>query len=231
MKVRIKFTKTGDLRFIGHLDIMRYFQKLIRRCDLPVAYSEGFSPHQILSFTPPLPLGAVSMGEYADVTVTDIVPSREAIKLLNEHSVPEIRILSFKELDDKAKNAMSVVCAARYEICLRNKSDYPYNLKEDMEAMLKEDTVIVSKVTKKKTEEIDLKKFIYDYSFKDDDTLDVTLSAGSVNNIKPELIFMALFEKKNLVLNNRGCFITRIDMFSEENGNLISLDDIGKDIK
>lgn len=48
MKIRIKFSKQGNMRFIGHLDIMRYFQKAMRRADVDIRYSEGFSPHQIM---------------------------------------------------------------------------------------------------------------------------------------------------------------------------------------
>lgn len=54
MKVRIKFAKSGIARFIGHLDVMRYFQKAIRRAGIDIAYSAGFSPHPILSFAAPL---------------------------------------------------------------------------------------------------------------------------------------------------------------------------------
>ena len=50
MKVRIKFAKQGAMKFIGHLDIMRYFQKAVKRAGLDAAYSEGFSPHMIMSF-------------------------------------------------------------------------------------------------------------------------------------------------------------------------------------
>ena len=57
MKVRIKFSKLGNMRFIGHLDIMRYFQKAMRRAKIPIKYSEGFSPHQIMSFASPLSIG------------------------------------------------------------------------------------------------------------------------------------------------------------------------------
>ena len=50
MNVRIKFQKTGPLRFISHLDVMRYFQKVIRRAGIDICFSEGFSPHMIMSF-------------------------------------------------------------------------------------------------------------------------------------------------------------------------------------
>ena len=50
LKVRIKFRKNGVMKFIGHLDIMRFFQKALRRADIPVAFSGGFSPHMIMSY-------------------------------------------------------------------------------------------------------------------------------------------------------------------------------------
>ena len=69
MKIRIKFRKTGMMKFIGHLDVMRYFQKAIRRADVEICYSGGFSPHQIMSFAAPLGVGITSNGEYVDIEV------------------------------------------------------------------------------------------------------------------------------------------------------------------
>ena len=57
MKARIKFRKYGSLRFIGHLDVMRFFQKVMRRADIPIAFSGGYSPHMIMSFANPLGIG------------------------------------------------------------------------------------------------------------------------------------------------------------------------------
>ena len=64
IKLRIKFRKFGPLRFIGHLDVMRFFQKAIRRAEIDVAYTGGFSPHQIMTFAAPLGVGLESNGEY-----------------------------------------------------------------------------------------------------------------------------------------------------------------------
>ena len=54
VKLRLKFSKSGPIRFLGHLDVMRYVQKAIRRAEIDIKYSEGYSPHQILSFAQPL---------------------------------------------------------------------------------------------------------------------------------------------------------------------------------
>ena len=60
MKTRIKFSKCGSMRFVGHLDVMRYFQKAFRRAQIPVSYSQGFSPHQLMSFSSPLGIGSAA---------------------------------------------------------------------------------------------------------------------------------------------------------------------------
>ena len=78
--IRVKFRKYGCLKFIGHLDVMRYFQKAIRRADIAVCYSEGFSPHMIMSFAAPLGVGLTSDGEYMDISVKSAPSSAEAVK-------------------------------------------------------------------------------------------------------------------------------------------------------
>ena len=79
MKIRIKFRKYGVMKFIGHLDMMRYFQKAMRRAEIDIAYSEGFSPHQIMSFAAPLGVGITSDGEYLDIEVHSTRNSIESV--------------------------------------------------------------------------------------------------------------------------------------------------------
>ena len=83
MRIRIKFRKNGVMRFVGHLDIMRYFQKAMRRADIDIAYSEGFSPHQIMSFAAPLGVGITSDGEYLDIEVKSTDSTEVSLRALN----------------------------------------------------------------------------------------------------------------------------------------------------
>lgn len=69
------------MKFIGHLDVMRYFQKAMRRAGIDIAYSEGMSPHMIMSFAQPLGVGLTSDGEYMDVELRTPIASDEAINL------------------------------------------------------------------------------------------------------------------------------------------------------
>lgn len=93
LKLRIKYTKLGSLRFIGHLDIMRFFQKAIRRAKLDVSYSKGFSPHQMISFAAPMPLGMTSEGEYFDGEFESVTTTEDMMARLNAMMPPEIQVL------------------------------------------------------------------------------------------------------------------------------------------
>ena len=98
MKIRIKFRKTGIMKFIGHLDVMRYFQKAIRRADVEICYSGGFSPHQIMSFAAPLGVGITSNGEYVDIEVNSTGTTAEMMKRLNDVMTEGFEIAEYKLL-------------------------------------------------------------------------------------------------------------------------------------
>jgi radical SAM-linked protein len=70
-RYRIRFSKLGKIRFTSHRDVARLWERALRRATIPVAYSEGFSPHPKLSFGLALPTGHESLGEYLDVEVTE----------------------------------------------------------------------------------------------------------------------------------------------------------------
>ena len=102
MKIRIKFRKWGVMKFIGHLDMMRYFQKAMRRAEIDICYSEGYSPHQIMSFAAPLGVGITSDGEYLDIEVNSSLSSADAIRALNDTMVDGVEIVSYVKLSDHA---------------------------------------------------------------------------------------------------------------------------------
>lgn len=120
MKIRIKFRKQGIMKFIGHLDIMRYFQKAMRRAEIDICYSEGFSPHMIMSFAAPLGVGLTSDGEYLDIEIGQELSSQDAVRRLNAVMAEGIEVISFRKIPEgKASNAMSLVAAADYEVRFR----------------------------------------------------------------------------------------------------------------
>ena len=83
--------------------MMRYFQKAIRRANIDICYSEGFSPHQIMSFAAPLGVGITSDGEYFDIEVNSSLTSKEALDALNSTMVEGVEVTEYVKLPDNAK--------------------------------------------------------------------------------------------------------------------------------
>jgi radical SAM-linked protein len=92
MKTEAKFSKTGDMRFISHLDLMRLFQRALRRADLPVAISQGFSPHAKISINRALKLGVESLDESLTVHMSKAVEPALFNELMNKNLPEGIRI-------------------------------------------------------------------------------------------------------------------------------------------
>ena len=199
MKVRIKFEKRGNLRFIGHLDLMRYFQKANRRAELPLAYSEGFSPHQIMSFAAPLSMGVESTGEYADFKLTDDadITSEEAVRRMNREMAEGLKVLSFLKIPDDAGNCMSTMYAADYRVWF---PEHPRFLPEETEALrqacrelLQKKEIPVIREGKKGPKEVDIRPMLF-RAEADEEGLFFQVAQGSAANLKPEFAVSALEE-------------------------------------
>lgn len=215
MKLRVKFSKHGVLRFIGHLDVMRYFQKAIRRAGIDIAYSAGFSPHQIMSFAAPLGVGLESNGEYMDIEVNTLTSARELTDLLNAQMVDGIEVLEVKLLPDNAGNAMASVAAARYTIAFRKGYQPVFLTRSVICDFWGQDRIIVTKKTKKSESTFDMKPYIYECDFDEGNKcISLTVDASSAGNIKPALVVKALFDYKNQVFDEFGLLITREETYT-----------------
>lgn len=215
MKVRIKFEKLGVVKFIGHLDIMRYFQKAIRRAEIDIAYSTGFSPHQIMSFAAPLGVGLYSHGEYFDIEVHSHQGSEKMLQDLNTAMVPGIKILSVKALPEQVGNAMASVAAAGYTIEWKVGYESLPNLQESVEKFMQQDTIMVTKQTKKSELTLDIKPGIYALTATDT-SLYMLVDASSSGNIKPTMVMEALyaFYGQGESFSPLGIQITREDTYT-----------------
>lgn len=114
-KVRLRWSKGEEVRFTSHLDVLRAFERAIRRSGIPIAYSEGFHPHPRIAFGPPLPLGFVSEAEYLDIQLTEPF-SNGHLSTLNKSLPQGFRILEGKTIFTKAESLSSAVNAALYKM-------------------------------------------------------------------------------------------------------------------
>ena len=233
MNIRMKFKKSGCMKFIGHLDIMRYFQKAIRRADIDIAYSEGFSPHMIMSFAAPLGVGLTSEGEYVDLQVHSCASSKAAVDALNSVMVDGMEVVSFKVLPENVKNAMASVAAADYFVNWRE-GYAPEGWEEKFLAFLQKEEMLIVKKTKRSEAEVDLKPMLYKAELRDGGIF-MQVACGSVNNLKPELVMEAFAKDAGIELAPFALEVCRVEVYAdlgnETTKKLVPLEELGEDIE
>ena len=222
IKLRVKFSKHGLMKYIGHLDCMRYFQKVIRRTGLDIAYSAGFSPHQIMSFAQPLGVGLESEGEYMDIEVKSITSTEETIALLNSSQSEGMKIIDVVKLPEKCGNAMASVAMAEYLVAFREGMEPPFDILSTIDKFNSSSEIIIEKKTKKGSREINLKEFVYKMEIREDNNIFMRLCAGSGSNIKPGLVISELYSMNGVEsFEEENLLITRLELFDENGKALI----------
>jgi len=229
LKARIKFRKYGVMKFIGHLDVMRFFQKVMRRADIPIAFTGGFSPHMIMSFANPLGVGVTSDGEYFDIELTEEIDMQAAVARMNETVVEGIEIVNMVPIsDDKKQTGMSIVAAADYLSSLK-KGEFPEDWKKKAEGFMSQPSISIIKKTKKSEKEVDIKPMIYKFEVRDDSVY-MLVATGSVENLKPELVMQALCNFLSVDAESVSFAHHRLDVYAnvgtEEEKKFVSLDQV-----
>lgn len=251
MKIRIKFAKYGVMKFIGHLDVMRFFQKAVSRAQIDIRYSEGFNPHQVMSFAAPLGVGIESAGEYMDIEVNSMESPQAVKDALNRTMVEGIDIVSVIRLPDHAKNAMASVAAARYRITYKSPEGqitaFPIDTMDaKLAAFYDQPQIPILKKTKKGESVFDLKPGIYEICLEQAEDLfaenpkqkpafpaiSMLVDASSSGNVKPALVLEAFCKFCGVELTPFSCQITRVETYTslaKEDGErqLVPLDAVG----
>ena len=233
LKARIKFRKNGVMKFIGHLDIMRYFQKAIRRAEIPIAFTSGYSPHMIMSFANPLGVGLTSDGEYLDIELTEPIDSKEAVARMNAVSVEGIEMVSMVQISEEKKaSGMTITAASDYQVFLLEsgkssdvRRKIPSEWKGSWEEFLSQEQILVWKKTKKSEKEVDIKPMIYGSEIKKE-YLYLYLATGSEQNLKPDLVMETFL--KYIGQEDAPLFYNRLDVYArDEAGKLVPLEALG----
>ena len=247
MEIRIKFAKYDTMKFISHLEVMRYFQKAVRRSGLDVAYTEGFNPHQIMSFAAPLGVGQTSESEYFDIELHSAPSMDELVSCLNEVMTDGMRILSAEILPPpvpqvKRETAMALVAASSYLVMRKDGYDIEFTkeeLQENFRAFVAQKSIPVIKKSKKTEAEIDLAQFIFEASaegkttefsgeYENGTVFYMLLSAGSVNNIKPDTVMEAFYSYMGKEYNPYAYQVHRLETFADLSLRKISQAEIAR---
>ena len=158
-KLRLALHKGEELRFLSHLDFAQAVERMIRRAEIKLAYSEGFNPHMKISFSSALALGVTAEAEYIDMDILEEDTLESIMERLNRVAPHGLEVLGGKVMPEKVKKMMAICNYAIYEV-----TGPVTDVDVDWDVLLKSfnDATEISyeKVTPKKTRIIDVKEFV-----------------------------------------------------------------------
>ena len=216
------FEKGERIRHIGHLDIQRAMQRGLRRSGLPVAYSNGFNPHILITFASALSTGACGKRELLDVTMAEPVTEEEFLSRMNRAMPPEMRLIECRALEDKHPALMATLRAAEYDLLIRD-PEQASRLLPAIPAMMSRDVIHAMRKTKTALKECGIKPLIF--SLKGDGQhLYTTMTLNEKESCKPGMLMEALGREAGIEGEVR-ILVTRTALLGEDaTGQLVPLE-------
>lgn len=123
MRIRITFLKQGALRYTGHLDLHKLWERAARRAELPLAYSQGFHPQPKMNMAAALPLGFSSRCEVMDMKLEHDISLDNLATRLNDTLPAGLQVVEVQQVDERAPALQTQVAAAEYEVTLTESVD------------------------------------------------------------------------------------------------------------
>ena len=161
MRMLAVFEKGERIRHIGHLDIQRSVQRGLRRSGLPVAYSNGFNPHILITFASALATGACGKREIMDVTMAGEVSEQEFVERMNRAMPPEMQLSEARALDQKHPALMASLQAAEYDILIRE-PETAERMIAAIPEMMKKECIPAIRKTKTALKECNIRPLIHE---------------------------------------------------------------------
>lgn len=191
MRAMIRFGKQPRLRFISHLDLQRFFQRALNRTGLPIAFSQGFNPHPLLSFGSALALGWTSEYEIIDVKLSVPMGRKRTEEAMRAALPIDLPVLEVRMVDDRHPAPMSMVRASDYAIELMGDTAQP--VLDAIDVFLQKDSVTAMRKTKSGEKPTDIRPWAYSIE-RTPTGMDVRLKATEMETLKPDLLVRTLAE-------------------------------------
>ncbi|MBI5944086.1 MAG: DUF2344 domain-containing protein [Chloroflexi bacterium] len=191
MRARITFTKQGALRYTGHLDLHRLWERAMRRADLPLTYSQGFHPQPKISLASALPLGFSSRAEVLDVRFNEELATQQIADRLKGSLPRDIQIMQVESVDERAPALQTQVLSAEYDVQLTEPVDG-----SDLKRKIEEALLAESLPRERRGKFYDLRPLIEKLKLETDEKgkhrLFMTLSAREGATGRPEEVLQVL---------------------------------------
>lgn len=192
MRIRITFIKQGALRYTGHLDLHKLWERAARRAQLPLAYSQGFHPQPKMNMAAALPLGFSSRCEVMDLKLEHDISLDDLPKRLNETLPSGLQVVGVEQVDERGPALQTQVIAAEYEVTLNDSSTSLRADQSELERVI--DSVIESKVIprERRGKMYDLRPLIEELKLLTDGKIFMRLAAREGATGRPEEVLDVL---------------------------------------
>ncbi|MEI3163447.1 MAG: TIGR03936 family radical SAM-associated protein [Lachnospirales bacterium] len=223
IKYRLEFSKTDRMVFIGHLDLLKFFQRTFKRAGIPIGHSWGFNPHQLTTFAVPLALGVSSVGEILDIQLTEKMDCEEIKNTLNNNLPEGVDILQVVELQFSAENCAAAVDYADYCVTLDGKYD---NINEVVNEILSTEEINIERTVKKKTKIVNIRPFIKSIVVDnegDKTEIYANIATGSQGNLKIDVLLDYIYKKMGVEFRFEKVDILRSTLYTDHKGELLPL--------
>ncbi|MFZ5650730.1 MAG: TIGR03936 family radical SAM-associated protein [Bacillota bacterium] len=213
-RYRIRYSKEGPARFISHLDMLRTFERALRRAGLPVSLTQGFNPHPRMSFGFPLPVGMSGLNEYMDIDLDSAMPVEEIAGSLEKAMPPGFGVTGVCPVSEKAPSLMAEAERSLYSVRV-DRDEVPGGMaavKNCVEDMMNSDEINVVRRKKDGRKAVfDIRPGLIRISAGEEGgsvVLEMELMTGSSLNVRPEEVIGAMRERCG-ILKETGLEIVR----------------------
>ena len=158
MRALIRFAKRPRLRFISHLDLQRFFQRAVNRTGLPIAYSQGFNPHPVISFGSALAVGWTSEYEIIDIKLNAPMGRKRTEDAMRAALPEDLPVMEVRMIDDRHPAPMALVRMADYRVDLEG--DGVGEMIDHIPLLLAQKEIITFKKTKSGEKQIDARPLV-----------------------------------------------------------------------
>lgn len=209
------FEKGERLRHIGHLDILRAMQRALRRCDMPVSYSNGFNPHMHLTFASALSVGYAGRKELMEVVLTEDISPEAFMTRMNEALPPDLQLSAARAVPEKHPALMAAVQAAAYELRPLSGAEA---LMAAVPAFLQQESVMALRKTKTGEKEIDIRPLVLSLKA-DEGVITASMVLTEKAACKPDMLLKALCGIAGVDVPR--CMVVRTGLFAQDEGGAL----------
>lgn len=215
-RLRVCFAKRGRLRWLSHLEVLRAFERTVRRSGLPYAVTRGFSPHMKAAFGPALPVGVEGLREYADVWLTRYTVASEALERLQAVAVEDLAPIEVWYVGDKDASLTAALTIAHYVVEVGGKETDASEARAALETVLRRGELTIEH--RGKTKVYDLARSVpKDARVEATERgvrIELAVRMGPQGSLRPEALVRAALAERGLAAS--AVRTTRLDLLVED---------------